>query len=337
MLCIFCLKDRPPSREDVFPLAIGGGPITDRVCVDCNSLLGTRADAPLCNHFAIAAKRAELKLAGHSGKVPDAFFHLLKGGRAMLAGDPTRHVIVRRNPKTGKPDVRLSTRKRGLPDGNVEMLVDATDPQAAKRELPKLVQRHRKQSGMAPLTPEELEQQVEAIWAARRLEQIENPQVLHNMPIDFRSCRRGIFKIAYELAAMWLGDEYVVHDPVAAAMRSFVMEGKEEEAVGLRGNILFGPSENHPLALWANDRHCHVATSTVTDGTIAIALKIFDVIEAVVVVAGAPEKYVSGLLDPQRVRFLHLNSLTGEIRQTSLIEEMGRFARAHIDASRAAS
>jgi hypothetical protein len=332
MLCIFCLQERPPSREDVFPLAIGGGLITERVCVDCNSLLGARADAPLCNHHAIVAKRSELKLAGQSGKMPDAFFHLLKTGRGALASDPTRSVTVRRDPKTGMPDVKLSTRTTVLPDGTLELLLDAADANGAKRQIPKLIQRHRKRSGMPPFSPEELERLVEAIWAERRLETIENPQVLHNIPIDFQSYRRGVFKIAYELAATWLGDEYVGHDAIAAAIRHFVL-GEKDDVACLRGTIEFGSSANHPLALWARDKNSHVAMSIVTGNTIAVALKIFDVIEAVVVVSEAPERYISGLFDPQCVRFVHLNPVTGETRRTPLLEEMGRFARAFIDAA----
>jgi hypothetical protein len=331
MLCIFCLQNRPPSNEDVFPLAIGGGLITNRVCIDCNSLLGAKADAPLCNHLGIIAKRSKFKLAGQSRKAPDAISHFVKTGKATLASDPTRNVRVRWNPKTGKLDVKLSTRIRERPDGNAEILLDASNPDVARQQLFKLIQRHRRRSGMVPLAPKELVQQVEAVWESRRLEAIENPQLLHNIPIDSQSYRRGIFKIAYELAATWLGDRYVVDDAVAAVIRDFVLAKKEGEA-GLRGTINFGSSADHPLALWRRDRHCHVAMSTVTNNTIVVAIKIFDAIEAVVVVSEQPEKYTSGLLDPQRVRFLHINPITGETRNTSLTEEMGKFAQAYIDA-----
>ena len=37
MRCIFCDQERPGSEEHVFPLAISGRLITDRVCKPCNS------------------------------------------------------------------------------------------------------------------------------------------------------------------------------------------------------------------------------------------------------------------------------------------------------------
>ena len=36
MRCIFCLKERDPSLEHVFPAAIGGTLTIDRVCKPCN-------------------------------------------------------------------------------------------------------------------------------------------------------------------------------------------------------------------------------------------------------------------------------------------------------------
>ena len=53
MLCIFCCKERASSLEHVFPLAIGGTVTTDRVCRECNSMLGTRVDAALSDFLPI--------------------------------------------------------------------------------------------------------------------------------------------------------------------------------------------------------------------------------------------------------------------------------------------
>jgi hypothetical protein len=319
--CIFCLEEREPSKEDIFPLALGGGIITNRVCAKCNSLLGTEVDAALCNYPGIVAKRSELRLAGQSGRVPDAFVHLLGAG-GVLASDPTHKVSVRLNRKTGQPEIKLLPKKTVLPDGGLQM---AMEPAQAKRKLPIIIQRHRKRSGLPPLTPEELALQAEKAWSEGRLENIENPSVIHKIPVDFRSARRGIFKIAYELAAMWLGDEYVVGDPMANLLRDVILGRKEEQDAGLRGTIEFSSGVISVLAPWAHEKNCHVALYSPAADTIAVALKIFDVVEAVIAVSvGTLGKYAAGPLDPERFRFVYINPATGEIRESSLPEAFGR-------------
>ena len=77
MRCIFCMKDRPPSDEHIFPLAIGGSLHTQRVCRECNSILGSTVDAPLSDHIFIVIRRAELGLKGNSNTIPDALKNLL--------------------------------------------------------------------------------------------------------------------------------------------------------------------------------------------------------------------------------------------------------------------
>jgi hypothetical protein len=57
MRCIFCLNERPGSKEHVFALAIGGRLTTDRVCEPCNSTLGSRVDAALSDFFSIRVRR----------------------------------------------------------------------------------------------------------------------------------------------------------------------------------------------------------------------------------------------------------------------------------------
>ena len=68
MKCIFCLEERPGTDEHVFPLAIGGSLIFDRVCAGCNSDLGSRIDTAISDNFLIRNHRARLGLAGNSGK-----------------------------------------------------------------------------------------------------------------------------------------------------------------------------------------------------------------------------------------------------------------------------
>jgi hypothetical protein len=325
VLCIFCLQEQLPSEEDVFPLAICGGFITDRVCVKCNSTLGAKADAPLSNHPRIVQRRSQLKLSGQSGVAPDPFFHLLKRGRASLASDAARNISISRDRDTGLAQIRISTKKELLTTGDVEIQIDATDPDAAKREVEKIVRRHLKRTSTTAVTAEQIDRVVEDAWAKRQLVTIEHPEVIHSIPFDPNSSQRGVAKIAYELAAIWLGDEYVRNDSTAATLRNFVLG--TTDAAELRGSISMGPSTNRLLEWWAAEKDCHIAISSWVEDAILITLKIFDVIEAALVVSTEPARHLTGLVDRERIRFLHLNPVTKEKRDTSLIDEMGRLAR----------
>jgi hypothetical protein len=83
--CIFCLEERIGTDEHVFPFAIGGCLKTKRVCACCNAKLGSRIDAALIDHSLILLRRAELGIAGESGKVPDAFRHMF-GDAVQVTG-----------------------------------------------------------------------------------------------------------------------------------------------------------------------------------------------------------------------------------------------------------
>ena len=68
MRCIFCLKDRSPSLEHVFPDAIGGTLTIARVCEPCNSWLGTNVDSYLTDHIGVLMKRFLLRIPNRDGK-----------------------------------------------------------------------------------------------------------------------------------------------------------------------------------------------------------------------------------------------------------------------------
>jgi hypothetical protein len=105
MRCIFCLQERTPSVEHVFPLSIGGRLTTDRVCQQCNSTLGSRVDSALSDFLPVRQRRAELALAGNADAPPVPMEMLL--GIANLAGQPERRIKTRYDPATGKLDHRL--------------------------------------------------------------------------------------------------------------------------------------------------------------------------------------------------------------------------------------
>ena len=99
MICIFCEKERAPSKEHVFPRAIGGRVETDRVCSDCNSELG-RVDAVLVDYLPIRTRRAKLQLAGNAGEAP-GLFEMLEG-KSTLIGEGGKRIQTRFDKKTRK-------------------------------------------------------------------------------------------------------------------------------------------------------------------------------------------------------------------------------------------
>ena len=145
MRCIFCLNERPGSKEHVFALAIGGSLVTYRVCEPCNSTLGSPVDAALSDFFPIRMRRAELGLAGNSGKPPALHEMLL--GVASLVDDPDRRVQITFNKATGQLDIRALHHASNLvlPDGSKarQIIVDERD----KGQIATIIQQERSGTG----------------------------------------------------------------------------------------------------------------------------------------------------------------------------------------------
>src|SRR5208283_287318 len=141
MLCIFCCRERAPSLEHVFPLAIGGPVTTDRVCRECNSALGTRVDAALSDFFPIRMRRAKLELAGNKDEPPT--WHEMFLGEAKLIGQTADRVQTTFNKATGTLDTRQLYHAVDvvMPDGKKsrQITLDARD----KGQIPKIIQRER--------------------------------------------------------------------------------------------------------------------------------------------------------------------------------------------------
>ena len=106
MRCFFCLEEKEPSIEHVFPAAIGGTLKTNRVCTACNSLLGQEVDVRLTDHPAILMKRHELGMTTSAGKAVDATKKLFAQG--ALAADPEKRInnfSIHHGPDRAEDDV----------------------------------------------------------------------------------------------------------------------------------------------------------------------------------------------------------------------------------------
>ena len=323
MRCIICDQERPGTKEDIFPLAIGGCLSTLRVCGDCNSILGTRVDAPLVDHLAIVQRREVLKIKGR-GKIPSAFNRIL-GKSVVLASDKTHRLRISTDPSTNKLDIRTvpNISKVVLPDGRVadQLRLDVRDIDKAE-----IVRKIRERRGLPPLTDDELDKRI-ADAEANAIENI-NPEVIANIRCDPVGYMKCLVKIAYELAFCWLGEEYL-DDPVAKGTRGYLIgimnaRNTTNPVLPMKGTVSFDVIDT--LKTWSNNKNLHVAYAIQFQGSVVVSIKIFDIFYATFVVSDIADKYLARGLSDQKLRFLAIDPVTRAMAETSFMEEVGRIA-----------
>ena len=320
MLCIFCCQDMPPSLEHVFPLAIGGTVTTDRVCATCNSDLGTRVDAALSDFFPVRMRRAKLKLAGNSG-VPPAWYEMFLG-QAKLIGQIADRVQTTFNKATGQLDTRQLYHAVDVvtPDGKKarQITIDARD----KDQIPTIIRRERQRHGLPPLSDKELA----VLAGAYTITVVENPLVQISPTINFAYLRHAMMKIAYELAFMWLGEEYLT-DPLAFELRAAICSPDVASTDAVAGYV--GEAEGCEVfnKFWVPHEEHHLAYANIVAGkAVVICVRIFDIYAAAIVVSHDPSRYVCTIGDHPKLRFLAINSVSGRTIDTAFDKESQRLA-----------
>jgi hypothetical protein len=303
--------------EHVFPLAIGGHITTDRVCKECNSTLGSRVDAALCDFLPIRQRRADLGLSGNAS-APPGRFELLEGV-VSLAGSNGGRLQVTYNETTKQLDLRRLYQASDVvtPDGQKvrEIIVDARD----KDQIPIIIQRERKRHGLPPLTSEELALQASSLT----VNSIENPTVNMNIKVSYAYLRHAMFKIAYELAFLWLGEAYL-DDPLAVELRAAICKPDRSSTDNLAGYIGDAP-ECGAFSHWIPHPAHHLAYSQVIANNVVIAVRIFDLYAACVPVSREANRYFSGASSNQtELRFLALDAVSGKMIDTTFAEETHR-------------
>lgn len=290
VLCIFCLKEAPPSEEHVFPDAIGGALTIDRVCKTCNELLNERADRGVIQHPLVRMVRAQLKIPDRRGNTLDPFADIF--GKGTIVGDePGQEVIARRDPLTNTVTLKLirhRTEKR-RPDGtkDVEIKIDSRDAD----QIPLIIQRERKRAGLTELSGSALDLAVSRILA-RGLTEVRHPVVCHQPSFRFTDPNRGMLKIAYELAWYWLGDDYL-DDESAQQLRQVILSDgplDDPKLPKIPGSVSVG--EVLPaLVLWNHIPNVHFAMMNCLQKHVGVAVRVFHVLSAVVGVSEEPARY----------------------------------------------
>jgi hypothetical protein len=326
MLCIFCCEEREPSEEHVFPLAIGGTVVTYRVCKPCNDTLGARVDSALCDFLPVRTRRAQLGLAGNSGEVPLLHESLL--GVAEIVGPGGGRIQTSLDESTGKLKHRL------LPHG-----VDVTSPDGRKdrqitvgiedkAQIPLIVQRERNRLGLPPLSEDKLR---ELIAKNLTINTIENPLIKKSIRVNFDYVNHAMAKIAYELAFLWLGEEYL-SDPMAAELRAAICDPDPASTDRLAGAFELA-EESAAFRSWTRAEAHHLAYAIQglplpTGREIVIAVRIFDIYAARVVVTRRSDRYIKTAADLDKLRFLAIDAATGAKVDTAFGEEVRRMASA---------
>jgi hypothetical protein len=306
----------------VFPLAIGGSITTDRVCRKCNSDLGARVDAALSDFFPIRMHRAKLGLVGNKGTSP-AWYEMFLG-EAKLVGQTANRAQITFDKATGKLDIRQLYHGADIvtPDGKKsrQITLDARD----KDQIPKILQRERKRHNLPPLSDEELA----AAAADYTTIAVGHPLVQRSISFSFAYLRHAMIKIAYELAFLWFGESYLT-DPLAIELCAAIRNPDIASTDKVAGYV--GDAKNCDVfnKYWIPHQEHHLAYATLLSGKdVVISVRIFDIYAAVVVVSHEPARYISGVADHAKLRFLAINSISGRTINTTFDEESRRIATA---------
>jgi len=305
--------------EHVFPLAIGGHITTDRVCKECNSTLGSRVDAALCDFLPIRIRRAELGLAGNSGTAPGLFDFLT--GDVMLVGEPGGRLRTNFNETTKQLEHKRLYQASNVvtSDGQKlrQIIIDPTD----KDQIPTILERERKRHGLPPLSSEEL-----AIEATNyTINTITNPVVKVDFIVSYAYLRHAMFKIAYELAFLWLGENFI-DDPLAIEMRTAICEPDIASTNNLAGWVGDAPECIPFTKFWTPNKAHHLAYANVVANQICIAVRIFDIYAACVTVSREANRYLRVPDDFTKLRFLAIDPVAEKMIDTAFADESHRMA-----------
>jgi hypothetical protein len=321
MLCIFCLEDRPPTQEHVFPLAIGGTVTTDRVCGHCNSTLGTRVDAALSDFVPIRARRAKLGLAGNSGVPPSQYEMLL--GQAEVVGQEANRVRITFDKVTGKLDVRQLHHETEFVTADGNKFRQVTLDERDKDQIPKIIQRIRHRHNLPPLSNEDLA----AAAANFTVNAVDNPQILITPSVRFAYLRHAMTKIAYELAFLWLGEGYLT-DPLTIELRAAIRDPDSASTDKLLCYVGVAETCDVFNKYWIPHEDHHLAYATIgTNKDVVICVRIFDIYAMVFPVSQDADRYVFQVADRAKLRFLAIDSVSGRTIDTSYDEEFIRLGR----------
>ena len=316
MKCIFCMEEKEDNEftiEHIFPDAIGGSLTNKNVCKHCNDYLGRKVDCLLTNHWIVQGNRQLYKIAGKTGVIPNPI------GKGFLNGEKDS-VMQYRFTKEGVPErvyisPDLKTKKI---DGHfqIELKLDKSEA----NEALKIINKTLKRNGYEQLSSDKFEATVQ-----REEVSLQKPVMELEAEIDIYKYKRAIFKIIYELACNWLGNQYL-EDEIAIVLRKVILDDalwvtNDWSAIGLEGNIdFYSPTENI-WKFWEDNKIFHLAFNKIIDGKMVISVRIFNVFSATIVVTNSAYKYF-----PVKEYFISIDPETRKLMESTFDEVISKFA-----------
>jgi len=313
MRCLFCLRTDPAegfSVEHVFPDGVGGTLKIYSVCKPCNSKLGHSVDHTVTDHALVQLARLTLHIPGKGGVIPNPL------ERGVLRDDPQQKVLYKLDPETALP-VKLYTvphvkrEQTGPTETTLSVRLDIEDAD----QLGPIVNKALTRAGAKPLPVEEIER------LKTETQRIDQPWMTVNFAIDVNQHRRGVLKIVYELACMWLGDTFV-DDPNASMMRQFIFDKDLPFDPGskypLRGTMVLAPKD-FIFPFWDAERSSLIGAAIASGEGVGVYVRVLGVMEALIQVTDDEKKY------PQfQQRFISIDPVTGTTREATFEEEVAR-------------
>ncbi len=153
---------------------------------------------------------------------------------------------------------------------------------------------------------------------------IKNPLVHVTIPVSFAYLRHAMMKIAYELAFLWFGDAYL-DDPLAIDLRNSILKADLASTDGLVGYV----GEAKPCTafkFWTPHEAHHLAYSSIVADALIVAVRVFDLYAAAVVVSRRTQHYFRTTADASKLRFLAIDSVSGKTVDTTFDNETCRLA-----------
>lgn len=223
--CIICLEEKEGSLEHVFPDALGGVLTFWDVCVDCNSNLGRKVDAPLINNPLMEIFRLAYKLEGKTGKVPNPF------KKGFLSDDPDAKVHYKLDDKGNPVGLELLPLKKVEEDEKGVHIHISADIKS-KDSVIKMVKSELKKRKLPQMTDEE-------ILGTLKTQKVVDPQITISKEISLDDWKPAILKIVYEIAYLKLGKAYLTDD-TAKIIRDVLQQKISPEEALINGVMTLG-------------------------------------------------------------------------------------------------
>ena len=253
--CIICRTEKVKfNKEHVIPEALGGKFWIRSVCEECNSRLGSKVDCHLTNAFFNEFKRAELKLAGRSGKIPDPL-----AGKVHLTEDPSKILYLKRtNEGVLYPLPRPAEIKMDNPKSQSFGISGSMDE--IKKSLKRYLEKHK-------ISPDRVHIQKLKIVKPKGA----HIGVQKKFLIDALGLYRAVLKIAYEFTTTVV-PAYFNCENAKIMSRQILDEGRAEPEPSFfhENNIVNELKKTPPNDLIFNDDNHAILLLQVANGLICI-------------------------------------------------------------------